>query len=332
MEGALLAVVAAVIVSLVGWLILRYIPRSALPAAAIVAALTPVIAIGVGIYVTATAMFISPHDFQVLIVVLLACTPFAVIFGLVLARRVRQIQVDATAEQMVIEQERALEISRRELIAWVSHDLRTPLAGLRAMAEALEDGVVSNPDDYHRRMVVEVDSLAQLVDDLFEVARLQAGTIRYSADRVGLADLVSDALATHDPVAKARGVRLLGRAETTGTVLGDNRELSRALGNLIVNAIRATPTDGVVEVVATQVDDQLLLQVTDAFAESSRPTVARSTLRTLAMVAALKSDCRRWRHEQRIGPRGLDPDRSRLVQRFGSGLGRPGDRRCAHHS
>lgn len=83
--------------------------------------------------------------------------------------------------------------------------------------------------------------MARLVDDLFEVARLQAGTIRFNTDRVGLADLVSDALATHDPVAKARGVKLMGRAETTGTVVGDNRELSRALGNLIVNAIRATP-------------------------------------------------------------------------------------------
>ena len=263
-EGALVAVAAAIAVSLIGWVILRFIPPSALPAGAVVSAVTPVVAIAAGITATAFSMFISPHDFQLLIVVMGACAPFAVVFGLVLARRVRLIQVEATADRMVVEQERAVETSRRELIAWVSHDLRTPLAGLRAMAEALEDEVVDDPAKYHRRMVVEVDRLAHLVDDLFEVARLQSGAIRLSADRVAVADLVSDALATHDPVARAHGIRLVGRAETTATIVGDNRELSRALGNLVVNAIRATPVDGVVEIAAAEKDQYLVLEVSDS--------------------------------------------------------------------
>ena len=73
-----------------------------------------------------------------------------------------------------------IEASRRELVAWVSHDLRTPLAGMRAMAEALEDGVVTDPAtvaDYHRRIRVETDRMAQLVDDLFELSRINAGAL-----------------------------------------------------------------------------------------------------------------------------------------------------------
>ena len=77
--------------------------------------------------------------------------------------------------------ERALESSRRDLVAWVSHDLRTPLAGLRAMAEALEDGVVDDEAGrarYHRQIRVESDRLAAMVDDLFELSRIQSGTSR----------------------------------------------------------------------------------------------------------------------------------------------------------
>ena len=73
------------------------------------------------------------------------------------------------------ERERALEASRRELVAWISHDLRTPLAGLRAMAEALEDGVAADPGRYHRQIRTEVDRLNGMVGDLFELSRIHAG-------------------------------------------------------------------------------------------------------------------------------------------------------------
>jgi len=262
-EGALIAIGSAFLISLVGWLILRRTSTRALAWAAVVAALTPVVAIAAGISAAAFFMFLSPHDFQMVLVVLAACTPIAVVFGLMLARRVAAMQAAATAEVMAAEQERVVEASRRELIAWVSHDLRTPLAGMRAMAEALEDEIVDEPQVYHRRMVVEVDKLSHLVDDLFEVSRLNSGTMTLSADPVVLADLVSDALATHDPVARARGITLVGRAETSASIIGDNRELSRALGNLVVNAIRATPVDGVVEVIASRESDHLILRVID---------------------------------------------------------------------
>ncbi|MEO6704023.1 MAG: HAMP domain-containing sensor histidine kinase [Jatrophihabitantaceae bacterium] len=144
--------------------------------------------------------------------------------------------------------ERALESSRRELVAWVSHDLRTPLAGLRAMAEALEDGVAASPERYHKQIRVEVDRLAGMVDDLFEISRLQAGAPSSRTDRVSLDDLVSDCVAAMEPVAGLQGVRLIGRSDAAAEVVGNGAELNRALTNLLVNAIRHTGPDGTVEI------------------------------------------------------------------------------------
>ncbi len=142
-----------------------------------------------------------------------------------------------------------MEASRRELVAWVSHDLRTPLAGLRAMAEALEDGVVGDPEtvaDYHRRIRVETDRMAALVDDLFELSRINAGALRLSLESVSLGDVVSDAVASAAPVAAARGVRLVAAETGWPTVQGSEPELSRVVANLLRNAIRHTPSDGTV--------------------------------------------------------------------------------------
>jgi len=146
--------------------------------------------------------------------------------------------------------ERALEASRRELLAWVSHDLRTPMAGLRAMAEALEDGVAEDPDRYHKQMRAEVDRLTVMVDDLFELSRLQAGAGRGESDQINLTDLISDCLASLTPVADAHSVSLVGQADGVGPieVYGRDIDLSRAVTNLIVNAIRHTGPGGVVTV------------------------------------------------------------------------------------
>ena len=147
--------------------------------------------------------------------------------------------------------ERALEASRRELVAWVSHDLRTPLAGLRAMAEALEDGVVVDYETvatYHTQIRREADRLSAMIDDLFELARIHAGALRLSRRLVGLDDLVAEALASTEPLARAKGVRLHGSSVRGLPVLVDADEFGRALRNLVTNAIRHTPSDGLVEV------------------------------------------------------------------------------------
>lgn len=164
--------------------------------------------------------------------------------------------------------ERALESSRRELVAWVSHDLRTPLAAIRAITEALEDGVVDDPAvvaRYQRTLRQEADRLAELVDDLFELSRIQAGALRLQLERASLSDLVSDAIAAADPVASAKGVRLEGRLrEEPPALMLSTPEVSRVLRNLLENAIRHTPSDGTVWVEAGVDEDTAYVSVADA--------------------------------------------------------------------
>jgi signal transduction histidine kinase len=150
--------------------------------------------------------------------------------------------------------EQSLEASRRELVAWVSHDLRTPLAGLRAMAEALEDQIVTDPREvshYHTQIRVETDRLAKMIDDLFQLSKIHAGALRLSPRLVGLEDLIADVAASTGPVARAMGVRLTGAAAPGMDVLIDPAEFGRAIRNLVTNAIRHTPPDGTIELVGT---------------------------------------------------------------------------------
>ncbi|PJE99683.1 two-component sensor histidine kinase [Streptomyces carminius] len=170
------------------------------------------------------------------------------------------------------ERERALESSRRELVAWISHDLRSPLAGLRAMAEALEDGIAEDPDRYHRQIRSEVERLSAMVGDLFELSRIQAGSLALSPTRMSVYDLVSDAIAGAGPLAAERGVRLADDGVDTVPVEVDGREMTRVLANLLVNAIHRTPADGTVAVAARRAEgvgsaggpgDAVVLSVTD---------------------------------------------------------------------
>lgn len=150
--------------------------------------------------------------------------------------------------------EQALEASRRELVAWVSHDLRTPLAGLRAMAEALEDQVVTDPREvsrYHSQIRAETDRLAAMIDDLFQLSKIHAGALRLSPRLVGLEDLIADVAASTEPVARAKGVRLTGAAAAGMSVLIDPAEFGRAVRNLVTNAIRHTPPDGTIQIVGS---------------------------------------------------------------------------------
>jgi signal transduction histidine kinase len=161
------------------------------------------------------------------------------------------------------EREHALDQSRRQLVAWVSHDLRTPLAGLHAMAEALEDGIAAEPARYHRQIRAEVARLARMVDDLFELSRVQAGTLRFSPGQIALEDLINDAMDSTEALARARGIRLTSVADAPLMVRADPREMSRVLTNLLVNAIRHTPEEGSVHVVAAPEAGGALLAVAD---------------------------------------------------------------------
>jgi signal transduction histidine kinase len=301
---------SAVGASLIGWLALRALRGRSLRASLFASAATAALAVVAGIVIASRAMFISSHDAGVSVIVSLSGAAVTLALAYLLGRslahdsrtlrsalqalgegddapspaqhgkslmtgELAQLDRELRATQAKLaesrERERALERSRRELVAWVSHDLRTPLAGLRAMAEALEDGVATDPARYHVQMRRAADRLAGMVDDLFELSRIHAGALRLTLESVALADLVDGALAEGQPLARARGIELSGVVTTPATVRGDVRELSRALSNLVVNAIRHTPEDGTVRIEASALaqagesgEARVLLAVTDA--------------------------------------------------------------------
>src|SRR5438034_1696988 len=179
-----------------------------------------------GIVAVAQAMFISEHDLSVLLWIVALSGTVSLGAGWLLGRRLAAAAMWAAEAR---KQERAAEANRRDLVAWVSHDLRTPLAGMRAMVEALEDGVVTGPEtvaEYHRRIRVETDRMAALVDDLFELSRITAGALRVTMERVALGDVISDAVASAAPVAAARGIRLVAAEAGWPVVQGSEPELS----------------------------------------------------------------------------------------------------------
>ncbi len=165
-------------------------------------------------------------------------------------------ELEATSARLADYQERAvaLDRSRRELVAWVSHDLRTPLAGIRAMVEAIEDGVVDDAATiarYHRTIRQETERLARLVDDLFELSKIHAGALSLDLQQVPLDDLISDALASASAPAQAKGVELRGVMNRPSPIVTlSTPEMARVVRNLLDNAIRHTPPGRTIQVEA----------------------------------------------------------------------------------
>jgi signal transduction histidine kinase len=166
-------------------------------------------------------------------------------------------QLDAALERLAESraQAAAIEESRRELVAWVSHDLRTPMAAIRAMVEALEDGLVEDPDTvarYYRTLRGEADRLAALVDDLFELSRIHAGALDLHLEPVALDELVSDAVAGVAIAAEAKGIGLCGEVRDPAPVVELSiPDMARVVRNLLDNAIRHTPPGGSVHIEAS---------------------------------------------------------------------------------
>ncbi|MDI1464407.1 HAMP domain-containing sensor histidine kinase [Catellatospora sp. KI3] len=252
MRDVLLLLVAALggaaVVWLPGALLLRLLHRRSITLNICVLLAVTVLATLAGVFAAAGGMFISPHDLTVLLIVVPLAGLVSLAIGWWLGRRLARSAMwaeDARAH------ERQVEAGRRDLVAWVSHDLRTPLAGMRAMAEALEDGVVSDPAtvaEYHRRIRTGTDRMAALVDDLFELSRINSGALRLSPVDVPLGEVVSDAVAAAAPLAAARHVRLVTEPGSWPLVRASEPELSRIVANLLLNAIRYTPSEGTVTV------------------------------------------------------------------------------------
>lgn len=175
--------------------------------------------------------------------------------------------LDEMAERLQQAQarERDAEAVRRDLISAVSHDLRTPLASLRAMVEAVADEVIDDPASLRRysfEMGRSVGQLSKLVDDLFELAQLEAGVIATETRRSRLGEIVETALATVAVPAAEKGLRLVAEVDTTADLTCSPR-LERVLLNLLHNAVQHTPADGTVRLAATLRDDWIELAVED---------------------------------------------------------------------
>lgn len=178
----------------------------------------------------------------------------------------RRLATESQQAESLREREQHNEESRREVVAWVSHDLRTPLAGIRAMTEALEDGVVTDPGtvrEYHSRLRREADRMTVLVDDLFQLSRINAGAVALQPVPVSLREIVSDAVAGTTAVAEAKGVRLVADPTGLPVVTGSASELHRVMGNLLANAVRHSPTGTDVHVEGGRDGEDAWLAVTD---------------------------------------------------------------------
>jgi signal transduction histidine kinase len=211
------------------------------------------VGLGVSVLLFVETMYISGHD--ALYTMLLA--GYGLLIGgwsaWLLGRRAVRGLADA-------------ERARRDLIAAVSHDLRTPITSLRLLAEAVDDDIVDadTRHEYLRRMTTHVHALSAMIADLFELSRLEAGDIRWSMQRVRLDALVAETVDALRPHADAGGVAVRTELDPVLHAASAHPEqLQRVLFNLIQNAIRHTPTDGSVVVRAESTDDEVQIEVAD---------------------------------------------------------------------
>jgi signal transduction histidine kinase len=170
--------------------------------------------------------------------------------------------------QAADQKQRELDNLRRNLIAWAGHDLRTPLASIRAIVEALADGMVEDADTETRYLQTaqrEIRSLSVLIDDLFELAQLEAGGLPLELQPNSLSDLISDTIERFTELAARQEVRLTGRAEPgVDPVSMDAQLIGRVLANLVSNALRHTSAGGLVQVQASRENNQVRVEVRDS--------------------------------------------------------------------
>lgn len=255
------------------------------------------------VWVSARLMFINEHDFKLASLLLMFAGAVSVSFGFFLsdsitdrlksivgaARHLSQsdfsTRVPVTGTDEVAElaaafnnmaenleeaeqAEKALDNARRDLVAWASHDLRTPLTSLRAILDALSEGVVTDDDTVDRYLRLgqgEVFRMSNLIDDLYELAQLDVGHLAIEREPSSLSDLISDTLETMRARAEAKGLQLHGKvtAELDPVWMASDK-ISRVLHNLLENAIRHTPKGGTVNVNADRQGDQVCISVTDS--------------------------------------------------------------------
>ncbi|UYN82806.1 MAG: HAMP domain-containing histidine kinase [Microcella sp.] len=274
--------VVALAVGAIALVLLRLTRRAPLFVHVVVIVAAAVAAVGGGIAVTASAMYISDDDTRVALAVTATSGVVSLIMAAVLAmglaRDARGLGRDArmlgageqvtprqrsTAElhavqnELVDSSERLLaardaseraEQARRDLVERIAHDLLAPLASIRAIAETLEDGMSAEPERHARQLGSHVTRLTALIGDLFALSRIDAGSLTITPERVSLSDLASDVVADYAPLAAHHEVtlRVVDGPGVTADV--DPREFSRALTNVLINAIEHSPAGASVTV------------------------------------------------------------------------------------
>jgi signal transduction histidine kinase len=240
--------------------------------------------------ISGAIMFSSDHDTVLLFVAAAASTAAvaaALLIGQSIAGRIERLRAASTAlargdlaaraspggpaelrdlassfNEMAADLERLFD-ARRELVAWASHDLRTPLASLQAMLEAVEDGL-AEPERYLAAMRDQVRTLSALVDDLFELARIDAGALTLEIREAQLSVLVESCLRGLEAEALARHVTLHVRADDgSAYVRCAPDKVERVLFNLVTNALRHTPSDGSVAVLVEPREQEVQVTVED---------------------------------------------------------------------
>ncbi len=254
------------------------------------------------VWLTAKLMFINQHDLILATLLLIFAGGVSIAFGYFISNSITQdlqdlvlgaakisqgdfeTRVTVSGEDEVaqlahafnqmaaqLEQaaaaERSLDEARRNLVAWASHDLRTPLTSLMVMLDALADGIVTDPETvtrYLRQSQTEVNRMSALIDDLFELAQLDAGYDDLGFEWIALSDLISDTLESFAARAKTQGVTLEGSiTPEVDPIWAAPDKLSRILDNLVSNALRYTPEGGSIFLDAQLRADQVIVAVRD---------------------------------------------------------------------
>ena len=243
------------------------------------------------IAIAAQSMFINDQDQRLLMWVLIPAVLGAALVAMLMARPVARdaskicdaamrvadgdlgartgvIRSDELGEaaamfDKMVDRLDAIEQERAVMLSAISHDLRTPLAALRASVEAIRDGVAPDPDAYLSGMERQIQALASLVDDLQLHSRIVSGTIGMTRTHLDLTELADEAMETLRPLAETRSVALLLEAEERVTVDADGSQLGRVIRNLLENAIRHAPDDSVVLVQVAATPQQATLRVVD---------------------------------------------------------------------
>jgi signal transduction histidine kinase len=270
-----LALLFVLPVAVLGAVLVQWMRRRGSMTATLTAlVLVPLTAALAGVIATSGFMYTPQLAGTIVVVAVVAAVtvPLATWMG-------RQIAREMLWQREARAAERRAEAARRELVAGMSHDLRSPLAGIRGMADALLDGVVRDPvevTDYLQRIRRESVRMAGMVEQMFQFSRATSETLTLTASRLALAEVVSDAVAGESAAAQAAQVRI-SAVDPPGwpTVLGSDTDLTRVVRNLLANAIRHTPAGGTVELSAGRRDGAIWLAVQDGCGGIPEPDLPR---------------------------------------------------------